>query len=169
MAMHNKDTFILPVSPGDDALQIRDINGNITWSIVPHSVTALYVDQNMIKLKSKSSNTIITIHFVSNSDAIIALSRLQLALSQLKSQVSSIPPDITEYINNVFNTLTIPELVYNQVTPSSIWNITHTIPKRPPIHVLNDNFEEIEGVIKFDSVNTIKIYFNTEVTGWVIG
>jgi len=174
MLIHNKDTFIVPVAPGDEAIFLQNIQGSVTFEIKPYSITAMFVDSNMVKVKSKASDKVIAIHFLSNGEAIIALSRLQAAVNQLKDQVPNVSEDIINYIDLRFLELEeseTPALVFRQETASCEWFINISDPnitKKMSVTVTNDLLEEIEVGVKYEGIN-IRVFSNQPITGWVFG
>jgi hypothetical protein len=63
----------LPPYNGENYIQIRDINGVIRYKIYNNTLTARYVNKNILFLKTASENRIIRIEFKTNIDASNAL------------------------------------------------------------------------------------------------
>jgi len=63
----------LPPYNGENYVQIRDINGIIRYKIYNNTLTARYVNKNILFLKTASENKIIRIEFKTNEDASNAL------------------------------------------------------------------------------------------------
>lgn len=87
--LYAKLTFIVPISPEDTQVRLRNIEGIIKHTLTPHDVITMYVQGKFIKIK-----TVTDIHslcFSSNQEALDALTCLQLALDQVKANISSSP------------------------------------------------------------------------------
>ena len=58
--------------------------------------------------------------------------------------------------------------VYEQVDLSAEWIIEHNLEKYPIVSIIDDNGDEVEADIHYDSLNQITINFNKEVKGFAI-
>lgn len=59
----------------------------------------------------------------------------------------------------------LPQFIYEQIIPSSIWVITHTLDKFANTTVVDINNEIIYANIKYDSTSQITIQFNIPTSG----
>jgi len=87
--LYKKDTFIVPISPEDTQVRLRNIEGTIMHTLSPHEVITIYVQSKNIKIKTLTD--IHTLCFSSNQEALDALTCLQLALDQVKNNISGGP------------------------------------------------------------------------------
>lgn len=87
--LYNKDTFIVPVSPSDTQVRLKNVIGTIKHTISPFEVVATYVQGLQIKIKTFTD--IHTLYFSSNEEAIEALTLLQFALDQVKNNILGSP------------------------------------------------------------------------------
>jgi hypothetical protein len=55
--------------------------------------------------------------------------------------------------------------VYTQATPSTVWDITHSMNMVPNVHAEDITGQDIQGIIDIVDNNRIKIYFNTAKAG----
>jgi len=68
-----KVNSFLPPYNGENYIQIRDINGVIRYKIYNNTLTARYVNKNILFLKTESENNIIRLEFATTEDASNAL------------------------------------------------------------------------------------------------
>jgi hypothetical protein len=55
--------------------------------------------------------------------------------------------------------------VHNQTTASDVWNITHSLIKKPAVIILDDDGYEIEADVQHLSDNAVTITFSEAITG----
>lgn len=55
--------------------------------------------------------------------------------------------------------------IYNQLTPSSIWLITHNLDKYPSVSVVDSAGTEVYGSVTYIDTNTLRIDFSSEFSG----
>jgi hypothetical protein len=58
--------------------------------------------------------------------------------------------------------------VFDQGTPSTTWNITHTLDKYPSVTIINSAGYIIEGSIQYISKTNIIVSFNSAFSGTAI-
>jgi len=155
--------FVNPVTPEDNTIQIKDRFGRIRYSIAPIQVTAVFVSGNLIKIKKKGTNDIILLDFRSNDEAKVALTELQIQIDAGRSNPPlKVDPALTAYIDSKVS------FIYHQIYATTSWGVSHSLGYRPNITVTDEYFEEIEGLIKYISLNdSFTVEFNQSLTGWV--
>lgn len=57
--------------------------------------------------------------------------------------------------------------IHIQNVSSNSWVVNHNLNKRCNVQILNNSYEEIIGDIKWIDNNTVNIYFNTNIIGFV--
>ena len=55
--------------------------------------------------------------------------------------------------------------VHNQTTPSDVWNVTHSLIKKPAVTIIDDDGFEVEADVKHLSDNAVTITFSEAITG----
>lgn len=55
--------------------------------------------------------------------------------------------------------------VHNQTTASAVWNVTHSLIKKPAVTIIDDDGFEIEADIEHLSDNAVTITFSEAITG----
>ncbi len=55
--------------------------------------------------------------------------------------------------------------VHTQSTPASVWNVTHSLIKKPAVTIIDDDGFEIEADIEHLSDNAVTITFSEAITG----
>lgn len=166
--MHNSSNFIIPVSAGDKEVMLQDVNSRRTFTINPWDVTFISVSVSAILVRTVGSETQLIITFISSGDALLALPKLQEAITLLKNQTQTgLDQDTINYINNLF----INGSTYHHIqsSPSDTWTFTHNLNKRTSVTIENNNGEVIIGLIKYVDNNTVTINFNQLVDGhaWI--
>lgn len=86
MANYKKGYFVIPVSPEDLVVKIKDKFGDIRYSINPLNVSILYVSNNLINVKT--GNNLIKLDFSNNDEAKIAITELQRQIDIIKGRVT---------------------------------------------------------------------------------
>ena len=86
MANYKKGYFVIPVSPEDLVVKIKDKFGDIRYSINPMNVSILYVSNNLINVKT--GNNLIKLDFANNDEAKIAITELQRQIDIIKGRVT---------------------------------------------------------------------------------
>lgn len=84
MANYKRGYFVIPVSPTDQVVKIKDKFGDIRFSINPLQVTILYVTNNLVNVKS--GNNLIKLDFADNDEAKIAITELQRQIDIIKNR-----------------------------------------------------------------------------------
>lgn len=57
--------------------------------------------------------------------------------------------------------------VYQQITNASSWVVNHNLDKRCAVQIVDNDFQEIIGNITWLNNNTVKVEFNSAITGYV--
>ena len=57
--------------------------------------------------------------------------------------------------------------VYNQVSPTTIWNVNHNLNKMPSVTVVDSGGTEVEGLVHYVDLNNIQITFSAAFAGQV--
>lgn len=77
MADYSKNNFVIPASPQDTSLRIRDIRGQIRFTIYNNTETVFYNSENIVVIKTDDGDiTTILLDFATKIEAIQALSIL---------------------------------------------------------------------------------------------
>ncbi len=169
MANFVQGRFVIPVTPEDNNVQIKDKNGRIRYTVAPNQITAVFVNANLIKIKKKGTNDIISLDFGSPVEAKIALNELQdqIDIARLAAPLK-IDPLVTNYIDSKILELSSKmSFMYHQVSSDDVWSIGHDFGYKPNVTVVDENLEEIEGLVKYIDNDTLTISFNQNITGWV--
>jgi len=172
MALHSKDTFIKQYSPSDTLIIIQDVDDNVTYEIKPWNVNSMYVrpagKSIIIKQKGSDYNPVIT--FDTYSEALGALTNLQMSIDLMKGVVDNIPDEIKNYIDNqILSVIESGKFVFRQSTTSDSWDILeHGMDKKPSVMILNNDLEVIEGYIKYIDDDNIEVGFNIPISGWIL-
>lgn len=168
MALHSRDNFLLPVSPGDTKIFIQDINGNITFSFNPWRVTSIYYKRESQFVKLKGTDNPLIIKFRTPKESLEALTMLQESLDLLKNKIKDIPKEVIDYVDTkILESINNNHFSFNQQSPSDTWIVEHELSKRGSVTVTNDNLESIIGLIKYINDDIVHILFNEPLTGWV--
>lgn len=99
MANYKKGYFVIPVSPEDLVVKIKDKFGDIRYSINPMNVSILYVSNNLINVKT--GNNLIKLDFANNDEAKIAITELQRQIDIIKGRVTKEVAKKEELINQL--------------------------------------------------------------------
>ena len=83
MALFTYNKFLIPLSPGDTFIKIKDINGVIKYSVDPFAIINTMVSNNVVKINL--SNDIILLSFSTQDEAKIALPLLQTQVDYIKT------------------------------------------------------------------------------------
>lgn len=168
--IHSIKNFIVPYSPGDTQVIIRDISGVLTNEINPWRVTSTYRLPNacFFTVKLQGTDNPINIFFRSEKEALRALTIFQNAVENLKNNTDDIPYDIKIYIDEkIMEVINSSTFVFRQEIPSDTWEIDcHEMDKYPSVSVTDDDYNEIEGLSKWIDKKSLNILFNQEVSGW---
>lgn len=166
MANFVQGSFVVPVTPEDSQVFIKDKFGRIRFTIAPHQVTATFVKNNLIHVKSLGTDNVILIDFGNVDEAKRALPELQSQLDIAKKAPSlQLDPDIIAYIEEYLNGKI--SFAYHQIIATNSWGVSHSFGYKPNITVTDETFEEIEGLIKYIDNNQLYVKFNQDLTGWV--
>jgi hypothetical protein len=68
-------------------------------------------------------------------------------------------------INELLAKKTDAHYVHEQLTPESIWLITHPLDKRPSVAVVDSSGREVYGVIDYLSSSVVRVSFNGSFSG----
>jgi len=122
-----------------------------------------------IIIKQKGSDYNPKITFESYSEALKALTMLQTAVDLMKGIVDNIPDEIKDYIDNqIMVVIESGKFAFRQSYSSENWDVyEHGMDKKPSVTITDDNFEVIEGYIKYIDDNNVEVKFNVALTGWV--
>lgn len=55
--------------------------------------------------------------------------------------------------------------VFNQIVPSTVWEINHTLNKRPSVAVVDSAGSLVHGLVKYIDDNTVQIEFKFSFAG----
>lgn len=55
--------------------------------------------------------------------------------------------------------------VHSQTTASNVWNVTHSLIKKPAVTIIDDDGFEVEADVKHLSDNAVTITFSEAITG----
>ncbi len=166
MANFVQGSFVVPVTPEDSQVFIKDKFGRIRFTIAPHQVTATFVKNNLIHVKSLGTDNVILIDFGNVDEAKRALPELQSQLDIAKKAPSlQLDPAIIAYIEEYLNGKI--SFAYHQIIATNSWGVSHSFGYKPNITVTDETFEEIEGLIKYIDNNQLYVKFNQDLTGWV--
>jgi hypothetical protein len=89
MANFVQGNFVVPVTPEDTQVFIKDKFGRIRFTIAPYQVTATFVKNNLIHVKSLGSDNVILIDFGNVEEAKRALPELQIQLDIARKSQNS--------------------------------------------------------------------------------
>lgn len=169
MSIFSKNNFLLPYSSGDQMVFIQNVNDFVIYKVKPWNVTASYVQDVNIILKTLGTDNLIKIPFSTHTEAVESLTIFQNHLSNVKAKILNVPDEIKDYIDSrIFELIQNSFFSFRQDTPSTTWEVTnHPLDKKPSVMVTNDQLEEIEGLIKYIDDETVIVEFNVPVTGWV--
>ena len=96
--MYSYDKYLRTLSPTDSNIQIMNNDGIIIWTIEPYNVLNTMVNNNLLKINLV--NRVIILTFSSNNEALLALTRFQEYLDELKSRD---PLLIDKKLENILN------------------------------------------------------------------
>lgn len=169
MALFSKDNFIVPYSEGDQLIFFQDINDFVVYKVRPWNITASYVQDVYIILKTLGTDNLIKMPFATHTEAVEALTIFQGELDIIKSNIINVPDEIKDYIDSrIFELIQNSHFAFRQDIPSDTWLVSnHPLDKKPSVMVTNDQLEEIEGYIKYLDDETVLVKFNVPLTGWV--
>ena len=170
MANFKWDTYVIPPAPGDVSLQIVDKNNQHVRSLVPKTVTIAFVNNNLVKVKTKGTNHIITFDFATHTEALLALEKLKFASDQVTNVTGpDIDIDIKNYIDTqILNMFSNSIYTHNQAFTASTWVVEHKLGYKPGgLFVTDRNMIEIEGLVRHIDNDTSIVQFNKDIDGWV--
>jgi hypothetical protein len=174
MANYSINNFIAISTDADKKIQIRDTKSRIRFTLSPHLIVATFIVGNLVKIKIKANDLMIVLDFATPGEALSALQLLQIQVDKVRLTTPvSVDADVASYVNTVVTNATsathsTPYFLYQQVVGSNTWLVDHELKMRPNISVYDDNFYEIEGLIRHIDINNSTIYFNQSITGWCI-
>jgi hypothetical protein len=82
--MFKSSNIILPINKNETKMIVRDADNNNRYTYYGDTISAMYIENNFIKIKTKSENSIQYLDFVDTNDAIIALSILESCYTIIK-------------------------------------------------------------------------------------
>lgn len=169
MALFSKNNFLVPYSDGDQMVFIQDTNDFVIYKVKPWNVTASYVQDVNIILKTLGTDNLIRIPFSTHNEAVEALTIFQDHLNDVKAKILNVPDEIKDYIDSrIFELIQNSFFSFRQDTPSDTWEVSgHPLDKKPSVMVTNDQLEEIEGLVQYIDDETVLVKFNVPLTGWV--
>lgn len=169
VAKYSLVNFLVPLSPNDKSIKLRDINNIIMYDIYPVNVLSTFVVENKLNIKTRSSEIIIVLYFSTKPEAIAALNKLQEAIDLLKSFLAVVPPEIINYVDNRLLEYSMGNrFIHHQTNGSDTWMINHKLGYITTPIIFNDLYEEIEGYIRHIDVNNTLVKFNKVLTGYVV-
>ncbi len=165
MASFTRTNFLVEPSTGDVAIFIRNKNGVIVYEIFVKSITAIWHDGTVVKIKKDSSDKPIVIDFSTSQEASVALQLANKTIQDIKATLPSgdINQDIIDYIDSRFSQSSFQ---YHQLIPGTNWLIEHNLNKFPSVTITDNSLYEIEGLVRYLDANTAVVLFNQPVEGW---
>lgn len=85
MANYSPTNFLVPTSPEDKTIQIRDKSGVVRYNVAPCNVVSSFVFSNLVKVRSLGTDFILTLDFDTVDYAKTALSEFQNRVSLIKT------------------------------------------------------------------------------------
>ncbi len=157
MANYSPTNFLVPISSEDKTIQIRDISGVVRYNVNPCNVVSSFVTGNLIKIRSLSTDYILTLDFDTVNFAKSALTQFQQYIETIKAN----HPCASSNVNPNIGSLT-----FHQFTASMTWSFVHNLDRKPSVFVYDYNGYEIGALIKTGNP-TVSVYFNKGMTGSV--
>lgn len=166
MANFIRTNFLVEPSQGDIAIFIRNRAGAIVYEIFVRSITAIWHDGTVVKIKKDASDKPIVIDFSTSQEASVALQLANKAIESIKATLPSgdINQDIIDYIDLRFSQSTFQ---HHQIIPNTSWLIQHNLNKFPSVTITDNGLYEIEGLVRYLDANTVIVLFNQSIDGWV--
>ena len=129
MANYIASYFVIPVSPNDTCVRVKDRLGNIRLSIDPLLVSIMFVKVNVINIRMTSSNNVLYIDFATPDEAKRALVELRTEMDKILHRVSQ---NITDEKNLISQLSSGPDFttLYETGTVSSTASINTSIDDR---------------------------------------
>jgi len=87
--LYDPNTFINQIEFEDYSVQLSDIKGNITDSIVARQVTTVFTSENFVKVKFEASDELKSYQFETSSKAIEGAEKLRIAIKTITDKLSS--------------------------------------------------------------------------------
>jgi|ERR1035437_3390202 hypothetical protein len=164
MANYVRTNFLVPPAPGTDSILFRNSTGQITFEVYIRSISAIWQDGNLVKIKVDSTDKAIVLDFSSPPEALVALQSANSAIDSIRTTMPFDDQTIIDYIN-----LQISQtyFAFHQVAATTSWYVPHTIGYRPGVTVTDDSFVEIEGLVSLPDITDVLVQFNQAVSGWV--
>jgi hypothetical protein len=176
MANFTKENFILPVSPGDSQIFLKDRFGKIRHIISPNKIVATIIRNNLINIRTIGDDDIL-VDFGNVEEAKLSLVILQTQIDIAKKSILSFgatgpigpigPTGATGPKGEIGPTGVSLYFSYHQILATNSWGITHSLGYNPNVMITNDLLEEIEGLIKYIDNSQLYVKFNQNITGWV--
>ena len=170
MANFIQGNFVIPVTPEDRQVHIKDKFNRVRFTLSPTQITAVFVKNNVIHIKSLGTDNVVLIDFSTITEAQNALPELQSQIDiAMKAPSLEIDPALISYIDNYINQLLIGKLSFfhHQIMATNSWGVTHSFGFKPNVTVTDETFQEIEGLIKYIDNDSLNVLFNQNLTGWV--
>lgn len=149
-ALYSKINFIVVPSGEAKLIGIRDVGGNVNFQISPNNITSSHTQTKFLIIKTKGTDKLIELMFSSNKEAEQALSLLQDIIERYKK------PQATS-VSYRFLNATVVTLNYTQ--PQGNTN-------KPSVVLTDLDGNVIKGLIRY-TMDTVNVYFNSEVSGWL--
>lgn len=96
--MYSYDKYLRTLSPTDSNIQILNNDGVVVWTIEPYNVLNTMINNNLLKINLV--NRVVILPFSSSNEALLALTRFQEYLDELKSRD---PLLIDKKLENIIN------------------------------------------------------------------
>lgn len=173
-ALYDPDTFIYTILFKDFSVQLININGKITHNIIAKQVVSVYTSNNLLKVKSEATDTIISLIFESSSDAILAAHNLRVAIKEIEDKnatTASIKSYSQDFDNNIW--VLDPDIPFS----FSEFNLEYfelvcptggTCPDVDLVKRSCRGIVEYDGSIETGILNKVTIRFNQSVKGRAI-
>lgn len=149
--LYSKINFIILPSGEEKLIGLRDVNNVVNHQVSPNNITSSHTQTKFLLIKTRGTDKLIELMFSSNKEAEQALSLLQDIIERYKK-----PQSIS--VSKRFDNETIVSVIYTQ--PSGNTN-------KPSVVVTDLQGNTIKGLIKYSNPDTVTVYFNQIVSGWI--
>lgn len=150
-SLYSKINFIVVPSGDDKLIGIRDVGGVINFQLSPNNTTSTHTQTKFLIIKTKGTDKLIELMFSSNREAEQALVLLQDIIEKYKKPQSS-------SVNKRFDNESVVTLNYTPQVGNS---------NKPNVVVTDLNGNVIRGLIRYPSVDSVTVYFNNNVSGYI--
>lgn len=176
--VYDSDTFIYTIEIDDFSVQLVTTKNKMTHSIVAEQVISVYVVENLVKVKTEATDTMISLQFVDNADAIIGAEKLIIAIRRIIDRtIPPIPPGSTiKSFSKLFvdetDWLLDPDIDFDLSSAILQYYELICVDGTDTSCVTADMVKyECTGLVQFngdddtDTLDSVVIHFNVPVTG----